>query len=47
MTTISSHILFLVVALLLAGVLLVVSAENELYESREIKSGNGGDKFND
>lgn len=42
MTTISSHLLLLAVAVILAVGVITVSAENEIYESRGIKSGNGG-----
>lgn len=41
MTTISSHLLLLAVTILVVGVL-TVSAENEIFESRGIKSVNGG-----
>lgn len=41
MTTISSHLLLLAVTILVIGVL-TVSAENEIFESRGIKSVNGG-----
>ena len=41
MTTISSHLLLLAVTILVIGVL-TASAENEIYESRGIKSVNGG-----
>jgi hypothetical protein len=41
MTTISSHLLLLAVTVLVAAVL-TVSAENEIYENRGIKSVNGG-----
>ncbi|CAG9800318.1 unnamed protein product [Chironomus riparius] len=40
MTTISSHLLLLAVTILVIGVL-TVSAENEIFESRGIKSVNG------
>lgn len=40
MTTISSHLLLFAVTILVLGIL-TASAENEIYESRGIKSGNG------
>lgn len=44
MTTISSHLLLLAVTILVIGVL-TTSAENEIFESRGIKSVNGGEQL--
>ncbi|KAG5678063.1 hypothetical protein PVAND_007765 [Polypedilum vanderplanki] len=44
MTTISSHLLLLAAITILVAGIYTVSAENEIYESRGIKSGNGADK---
>jgi hypothetical protein len=44
MTTISSHLVLLAITILVVGIRTTnVSAENEIYESRGIKSGNGGE----
>ena len=44
MTTISSHLLLLAVTILVVGVL-AATAENEIFESRGIKSVNGGEQL--
>lgn len=44
MSTISCHLLLLAVTILVIGVL-TTSAENEIFESRGIKSVNGGEQL--